>query len=111
MNRELKVVGIDVSKARLDVCVLPEGAASSQANDEAGIVGLVEALKRLRPDLVHAWMFAANGYGFAAARACGVRHFVAAQRCVDPWKGRLQLALDRALARRCSCTAVTPPRR
>ncbi len=52
MNDRLKVVGIDVSKARLDVCALPEGTASSQANDEAGIVSLVEALKRLGPALV-----------------------------------------------------------
>jgi glycosyltransferase involved in cell wall biosynthesis len=60
----------------------------------------------LRPDLIHGWMFAANTYGFAAARACGIRHFVMGQRCVDPWKSRLQLAFDRALARRCSAVVV-----
>ena len=49
-------------------------------------------MARLRPDLIHAWMFAANTYGFAAARACGVKNFVVGQRCVDPWKNRLQLA-------------------
>jgi glycosyltransferase involved in cell wall biosynthesis len=61
---------------------------------------------RLRPDMIHAWMFAANTYGFAAARACGVERFVVGQRCVDPWKSRLQLALDRALARRCRAVVV-----
>jgi glycosyltransferase involved in cell wall biosynthesis len=54
----------------------------------------------LRPDLIHSWMFAANTYGFAAARACGVKNLIIGQRCVDPWKSRLQLAADRALARR-----------
>jgi glycosyltransferase involved in cell wall biosynthesis len=61
---------------------------------------------RLRPDLIHTWMFAANTYGFAAGKACGVKHLVAAQRCVDPWKSRLQLAVDRALAQRCRCVVV-----
>ena len=48
-------------------------------------------------------MFAANAYGYAAGRAAGVPHTVAAQRCVDPWKSTLQLAVDRYLARRCDC--------
>ena len=51
-------------------------------------------------------MFAANTYGFAAARACGVKNVVVGQRCVDPWKSRLQLALDRQLARRCRGVVV-----
>ena len=38
---------------------------------------------------------------YAAARACGVRHVIAAQRCVDPWKGWAELAVDRYLARHC----------
>jgi glycosyltransferase involved in cell wall biosynthesis len=67
---------------------------------------LKEHVARLRPDLIHAWMFAANAYGFAAARACGVKNFVVGQRCVDPWKSRMQLSLDRALARRCSRVVV-----
>jgi glycosyltransferase involved in cell wall biosynthesis len=67
---------------------------------------LKEYVARLKPDLIHAWMFAANTYGFAAARACGVRHFVVGQRCVDPWKSRLQLVVDRALARRCDRVVV-----
>jgi len=58
---------------------------------------------RLRPDLIHGWMFAANAYGYAAGRAAGVPHTVVAQRCVDPWKSTLQLAVDRYLARRCDC--------
>jgi glycosyltransferase involved in cell wall biosynthesis len=57
-------------------------------------------IAEVRPDLIHTWMFAANTYGFAAARACGMKNLVVGQRCVDPWKSRLQLALDRQLARR-----------
>ncbi len=67
---------------------------------------LKRRLSRLRPDLVHCWMFAANTYGFAAARACGVENVVIGQRCVDPWKSRLQLAADRAMARRCRAVVV-----
>jgi glycosyltransferase involved in cell wall biosynthesis len=61
---------------------------------------------RLQPNLIHTWMFAANAYGYAAARACGVKHIVASQRCVDPWKSRTQLAIDRIVARRCGRVAV-----
>jgi transposase len=40
-------VGIDVSKARLDVYVHPEGESFAVGNDEAGVEGLAERLGRL----------------------------------------------------------------
>lgn len=46
------VVGIDVSKARLDVAVLPSGEAWSCGNDEAGIKDLVDRVKVFRAGLV-----------------------------------------------------------
>ncbi len=46
------VVGIDVSKARLDVAVLPSGEAWSCGNDEAGINDLVDRVKVFRAGLV-----------------------------------------------------------
>lgn len=57
-------------------------------------------IQRLRPDIVHTWLFAANAYGRQAALSAGVRRIVAGERCVDPWKSGVQLAIDRYLARR-----------
>jgi transposase len=46
------VVGIDVSKGRLDVCILPQGEHFVVANDEAGIESLLDRLLEARPKLV-----------------------------------------------------------
>jgi transposase len=53
-------VGIDVSKARLDVAVRPTGEVWSVSNDEAGLAAIVEKLKPLAPRLVI--MEATGGY-------------------------------------------------
>ena len=45
-------VGIDVSKATLDVAVRPAGTAWSAANDSAGIDALVQRIAALSPTLV-----------------------------------------------------------
>jgi transposase len=45
-------VGIDVCKARLDVCILPQGETFAVANDPAGIESLLEQLREVRPELV-----------------------------------------------------------
>ncbi len=63
------------------------------------LLRLVRLLRRLKPDVVHTWMFTSNAYGRVAARLAGVRHLVAAERCVDRWKGPLRLAVDWILAR------------
>jgi glycosyltransferase involved in cell wall biosynthesis len=63
-------------------------------------------IKELRPGIVHTWLFAANAYGRQAAASLGVKHIVAGERCVDPWKGAWQLAIDRHLAR-CTERIVT----
>jgi glycosyltransferase involved in cell wall biosynthesis len=55
-------------------------------------------IARLRPDLVHTWLFAANCYGRTAARQAGVRRLAASERCVDRWKMWHELAIDRRLA-------------
>jgi transposase len=45
-------IGIDVSKARLDMAVRPSGERESISNDEAGIKTLVERMGGLRPVLI-----------------------------------------------------------
>jgi transposase len=94
MNAEATVVGIDVSKAQLDVAAVPEGAAFREANDETGIAALVPRLKALRPALVV--MEATGGYETAAATAisaAGIRLAVVNPRQVrDFAKASGQLA-------------------
>jgi glycosyltransferase involved in cell wall biosynthesis len=118
----LLAAGLPRDEFEVHVCALTRGgplAAELAAADVPPVVigkrwkldprafwRLKEHVARLRPDLVHTWMFAANAYGLAAARACGLSNVVIAQRCVDPWKSRLQLAIDRAMARRCRAVAV-----
>jgi glycosyltransferase involved in cell wall biosynthesis len=63
-------------------------------------------IDEVRPDVVHTWLFAANAYGLAAARACGIRRVIAGQRCIDPWKGWAELAVDRWGARHCECVVA-----
>jgi glycosyltransferase involved in cell wall biosynthesis len=61
---------------------------------------LRKEIKQLQPDIVHTWLFAANAYGRQAAISAGVKHIIAGERCVDPWKGPIQLSIDRVLAKR-----------
>lgn len=66
-------------------------------------------IRDLQPHLIHTWLFAANSYGRAAGMACGVKCLVAGERCVDPWKGWLEFAVDRRLARRTSRIVANSP--
>jgi glycosyltransferase involved in cell wall biosynthesis len=63
---------------------------------------------RLRPDLIHAWGPAANVYGLAAAKACGVRRFIA-RWGLAPAAGVLARAADRFIARRASAVVAPGP--
>lgn len=60
-------VGIDVSKAALDVCVLPSGETFQVSNDKAGIAELLTRLQPLFPERVV--MEATGGYETAGAVA------------------------------------------
>jgi len=107
------------------VCVLTRSGPRAAELDAAGVPTVVigkrwkldprafwrlrRHVARLRPDLLHTWIFAADSYGRAAGLSCGVRHMICGLRCVDPWKGRLQLAVDRALARRTSRIVANSP--
>jgi len=67
--------------------------------DPVALARLARHIARLRPDLVHTWIFAAGSYGRVAARAVGVKHIVAGEYCVDRWKSTWQWIVDRRLAR------------
>jgi glycosyltransferase involved in cell wall biosynthesis len=108
--------GLPRERFEVHVCVLTRDGPLRPLLDEAGIpVALIgkawkfdpaaywrlrRHIRQLRPDLVHTWLFAANAYGRQAAFQAGVKHVVAGERCVDPWKRWHELALDRYLARR-----------
>jgi len=126
-EKQLVLLAAGLARDEFDVhvCALTRGGPLASSLDEAGIpctiIGkrwrldpmaysrLRRHVDRLRPDLVQTWMFAANAYGRAAALACGVRRLVACERCVDPWKGDLQLAIDRLLARRTDRIVANSP--
>ncbi len=61
--------GIDVSKARLDVCLLPEGETFSVANDTEGIEALLQRLREVSPELLLVVMEASGKYERPAAAA------------------------------------------
>jgi transposase len=60
-------VGVDVSKARLDLAHRPSGETWSESNDHAGIQRLVEQVKEIGPELVV--LEATGGYEAPAAAA------------------------------------------
>jgi transposase len=49
---ELRYIGIDVSKDRLDIHILPEGTAFAVARDGKGLAELVERTGTLGPERV-----------------------------------------------------------
>jgi transposase len=73
MAEILTFIGIDVSKAHLDVAIRPTGAAFRTPNDPAGLATLVERLTPLGPTLVV--VEATGGYelpAVAALQAAGI---------------------------------------
>jgi len=68
--------------------------------DPVAFFRLRKLIKEWRPDILHTWLFAANAYGrLAAGKADGPKVLVS-ERCVDSWKQRWQLQLDRKLVSR-----------
>jgi transposase len=66
---DAQYVGIDVSKARLDVHVRPSGEAFVVARDDKGLAELVERLRGLAPRLIA--VEATGGYETVVAAAIG----------------------------------------
>lgn len=57
-------------------------------------------LRKLQPDVLHTWLFAANAYGRLCASSIPKAKIVVSERCVDSWKAPWQLWADRRLIRR-----------
>lgn len=90
--------------SRLDDAGVPIHAIGKRGKiDPLAFWRLTKLMQRLKPDLVHTWIFAANAYGRAAALRAGVRRVVGGERCVDPWKNWWELEIDRRLAKRSDC--------
>ncbi len=66
--------------------------------DPLALSRLARHIRRLQPELIHTWLFAASAYGRIAARYAGVRRVIVGERCVDRWKPGWAWALDRKLA-------------
>ena len=66
--------------------------------DPSAFFRLRRELKRLQPQIVHTWLFAANSFGRVAAKAAKVPRIIASERCVDPWKTSAHFLVDRKLA-------------
>jgi glycosyltransferase involved in cell wall biosynthesis len=67
--------------------------------DPSALFRLRTELTRLKPEIVHTWIFAANSFGRVAARLAKVPRIFASERCVDPWKTEAHFFIDRQLAR------------
>lgn len=66
--------------------------------DPTAFLRLRREFQRIQPELVHTWLFAANSFGRAAAKAARIPRIIASERCVDPWKTAAHFFLDRKLA-------------
>ena len=116
-EKQLALLASRLPRDRFDVhvCALTRGGPFEKELKKAGIPVTVlhkrwkidpiaywklkRHIKRLKPDLVQTWLFAANCYGRAAARRVGVERIVASERCVDQWKMWHEFAIDRRLAK------------
>lgn len=84
MNTDLIYVGIDVSKASLDVCVGVAGSVCHVSNDSAGYDSLCQMLRGLPVGLVV--LEATGGYEFACATALQSRGLAVA--VINPRQAR-----------------------
>ena len=117
-EKQLTLLAAGLPRDRFDVhvCALTRGGPLEELLRQAGmplcVIGkrwkldpaalwqLKRHIERLKPDLVHTWLFAGNSYGRAAALWAGVPRLVAGERGVDRWKEWHELAIDRKLSRR-----------
>lgn len=105
--------GLPRGEFRVEVIALTRGGPLEQELDQHGItltlIGKrhrldLRALRQLKrhlafnqPNLLHTCLFAANSYGRLARTASPATRVIVSERCVDSWKSRWQLWLDRRL--------------
>lgn len=65
--------------------------------DPFSFLRLRKELRRLQPQILHTWLFAANAYGRMCAGVVPDTKVVVSERCVDSWKAGWQLWLDQKL--------------
>lgn len=68
--------------------------------DPVTIWKLRSLIRSWKPDLIHTWLFAGNTYGRLVAGGSFGPPVIVSERCVDSWKARWQLWLDRKLVGR-----------
>lgn len=74
--------------------------------DPRALLALRALVRRLAPDVVHAWMFTANAYARLALRGPSAPPVIASERGPDDWKSAWQHRVDRLLAARTSRLVV-----
>ena len=63
--------------------------------DPLALYRLRRLLGKIKPDILHTWLFAANSYGRMLAGEKSRPKVIVSERCVDTWKASWQLAVDR----------------
>ncbi|NOZ20764.1 MAG: glycosyltransferase [Planctomycetes bacterium] len=83
----------DLAKAEVPVHVIGKQAKC----DVSALLRLITLMRRLRPQVVHTWLFTSDAYGCAAALATSAPVIVSSRRSTDPWKGFVHRMVDRAV--------------
>lgn len=126
-EKQLSLLAPGLAREGFDVhvCALTHGGPFEETLRSAGVpvtmIGkswkldplaywrLKSHIRRLKPDVVQTFLFAANSYGRAAAFAANVPRVFGSERCIDPWKQWHELAIDRCLAKRSEAITVNSP--
>jgi len=115
-QRQLVLLVTALPRTRFDIEVISlsaDKAAYASAIREAGIpltmiphagawswrtfFRVWSRMRRVRPDIVHTWLFTADLYGRLSAWLARVPVIMSAVRSVEPWKAKHYVAVDRLL--------------
>ncbi|HRU05381.1 MAG TPA: glycosyltransferase [Candidatus Brocadiia bacterium] len=86
-------------EAELAAAGVPVEALGKRGRFDASVLWrLARRIRRLRPAIVHTWLFTANFWGRLAGALAGAPALVASERAVDLWKTWAHRWVDRRLA-------------